>query len=127
MKKNIFTVVLLLSVCGAGYCANQYYCPEPDGSYYSLRDVYNPKENCNDFKDEFFGRDAYGECLANIKKAKQKYLQGKCEPIIVKTHVFGSCKGEVEFAQKSKQVLGFYTHGGDCMNKLKSLYKDYKY
>ena len=95
MKKYIFTVVLLLSVCGAGYCANQYYCPEPDGSYYSLRDVYNPKENCNDFKDEFFGRDAYGECLANIKKAKQ--------------------------------VLGFYTHGGDCMNKLKSLYKDYKY
>lgn len=40
-------------MCGAGYCANQYYCPEPDGSYYSLRDVYNPKENCNDFKDEF--------------------------------------------------------------------------
>lgn len=126
-KKYIITVSLLLSVCGAGYCANKYYCPESDGSYYGLRDVYNPKENCSEFNNEFFGKDAYRVCLATIKIAKQKYLQGKCEPIIVKTHSFGSCEGEVEIAQKSKRVLSYYTHGGPCMDKLESLYKNYKF
>lgn len=126
MKSLVLLIIGLLFVCSTVYAANSYYCSQAN-SYFRMRDIYNPAENCSSFNNDFFGEDVYKECLANIKLAKQKFLQGKCEPIVVKTHVFGACKGEVELAQKSKKVLGYHTSGGDCMENLKSLYANYEY
>lgn len=127
MGKCLVIVGLLLSLSGTAYAANKYYCPESDGSFIRMRDVYDANQDCSSFNNDFFGKETYNECLAEIKAAKRKYLQGKCEPIVVKTHVFGACKGEALVAPKSKKVLEYHTSGGDCMDKLKSLYKDYEY
>ena len=127
MKFFILTIVFLLAVCDSVYAANRYYCPSSDGSFYQMRNIYNPAEDCSDFNNDFFGKDTYKAGLAAIKAVKQQYLQGKCEPIIVKTHFIGTCKGQVVVAQKAKRVLEYHTSGGDCMDNLKLLYKDYEF
>lgn len=127
MKKFLLLCSIILCACNMVHAAGTYYCPSTDGSYYRMRDIYNPKEDCSSFDTKFFGKDAYNSCLADIKVAKRKYMQGKCEPIIVKTHNFETCKGEVEVALKAKKVFGYSTSGGNCMNQLKSLYRNYEY
>ena len=131
MKIKAIIILLLCFTINIAYSRNTYYCPENNGSYLPMRDVYNPEEDCKSFKDDFFLRtdpNAYQSCLKQINTAKQKYLQGKCEPIITKTHNFGStCKGEAMIAPKAKRVLQYGTFGGECMKELKLLYKEYEF
>ena len=88
--------------------SEQYYCPSEYGGYDVNTDIYKPKDDCSAWNDDFWKKsnpDIYTRCLANKQKAKQKYEQGLCVPIVKKEHKFGSVNCTVEVAEKYNKVI----------------------
>lgn len=88
--------------------AEKYYCPSEDGRYDSSTDIYKPKDDCSAWNNDFFKKsdpEIYTRCLTNKQKAKQKYEQGLCTPIVKKEHKFGSVNCTVEVAEKYNEII----------------------
>jgi len=134
MKFKIFMMIAMFMIlaCGVGraFAGSKYYCPESDGSFLQFRDIYDTAEDCSEFNNSFWKKEApalYNSCLEYSAIAKKKYKQGKCEPIIVKKHHWGSCKATVELVPKTNTPLSVQVNEDSCYVRLKRLYPDFLY
>ena len=130
MKKIILVLMGLFLFYQAADAA-KYYCPEnPNSNFYSSGDVYNTENDCSTWNSDFFKRnspDLYPKCISNQKTLENRYNQGKCQPITVKTHNFGNATGKVEVVESQKRVISKSCSGGNgCMEKLNQMYSNWK-
>ena len=131
MKKIIFCLVALFVASPQAF-AEKYYCPQnPSPNYYNSNDIYDKNNDCENWKSEFWQKhhpNAYQECILQQQKLKQSYAQGRCYPVIVKTHNFGNSVGKVEFIPQLNKIVSKSCMGGNgCMEKLNQIYPRNRY